>query len=551
MELQLIPHFKRQGNKHSFLKLIKEAGRWPEVDCMNLTGFSKATGKMPIYAFVAKREVVILLVDWRENPEEELADEDCFGEHAPIYFSSTNKRQSPVQKLNEFIRQYKQAMIEADVNLTYVWGVLLSNSIFINHDAMIPIWEMMDITVHHGYGPGAVPYIHYSFRYHRTALPQFRAFRLWCERHGYLPKDPCAFEDIDAEYDEMEFGLDADDNDFEFPLDDDDDDFLEDDNDDNNLPDEEEPDIALAQFPEGTMTMSQNNVVNVEILRPMTSPHEELDKLVGCQNIKSQISDLLQLTRYNTCMTSHYPKWKQHNVSLHAIFFGRPGTGKTTVCKIYGSLLKEAGALSKGHVVVCNRATFIGSSWGDEEKAIRQVLEMAKGGVLMIDEAYLLNSSHPNDPAKLILPLFMDILSNEDQRDIAIVLCGYKEPMQRLLDLNPGLASRFPNRFEFEDFSVKELMEISLRRISEYGYHFTRAGLQKYKSLLTEAYTVRDPNTWGNARFVANLLEHIYLLHAKRCMRNHRHQAIIRFFSITPSDIQPIDIPKEKKRIGF
>ena len=123
--------------------------------------------------------------------------------------------------------------------------------------------------------------------------------------------------------------------------------------------------------------------------------------------------------------------------------------------------------------------------------------------------------------------------------------------MQKLLDLNPGLASRFPNRFEFEDFSVKELMEISLRRISEYGYHFTRAGLQKYKLLLTEAYVVRDPNTWGNARFVANLLEHIYLLHAKRCMRNHRHQAIIRFFSITSSDIQPIDIPKEKKRIGF
>ena len=145
----------------------------------------------------------------------------------------------------------------------------------------------------------------------------------------------------------------------------------------------------------------------------------------------------------------------------------------------------------------------------------------------------------------------MDILSNENERDIAIVLCGYKEPMQRLLDLNSGLASRFPNRFEFEDFSVKELMEITLRRISEYGYHFTRAGQQKYKALLTEAYTVRDPNTWGNARFVANFLEHIYLLHAKRCMRSRHHQATIRFFSITPSDIQPIDIPKEKNRIGF
>lgn len=120
--------------------------------------------------------------------------------------------------------------------------------------------------------------------------------------------------------------------------------------------------------------------------------------------------------------------------------------------------------------------------------------------------------------------------------------------MLKLLDLNPGLASRFPNRFEFEDFSIDELMDITFRRIGEYGYHFTRAGLQKYKSLLAEAYAVRNPQTWGNARFVANLLEHIYLLHAKRCIRQRRLSTA---FSITPSDIQAIDVPKEKPRIGF
>ena len=152
-------------------------------------------------------------------------------------------------------------------------------------------------------------------------------------------------------------------------------------------------------------------------------------------------------------MHHYFPQWKQHQVSLHAIFFGRPGTGKTTVCKIYGGLLKEAGVLSKGHVVVCNRATFVGPSWGDEENAIRQAMEAAKGGVLMIDEAYLLNSAHPNDP--------------------------------------------------------------------------------------------------GNARFVVNLLEHIYLVHAKRCMQSKSAHDIKSFFSITPADIQPIEVSKEKKRIGF
>ena len=144
----------------------------------------------------------------------------------------------------------------------------------------------------------------------------------------------------------------------------------------------------------------------------------------------------------------------------------------------------------------------------------------------------------------------MDILSNEQQRDLAIVLCGYKEPMQRLLDLNPGLASRFPNSFEFEDFTIDELIEITRRRISEYDYHFTRSAWAKYKSLLTEAYAIRDPQTWGNARFVANLLEHIYLLHAKRCMRQ-KFPKICDFFSITPADIQPIKVPTVKAHMGF
>lgn len=311
----------------------------------------------------------------------------------------------------------------------------------------------------------------------------------------------------------------------------------------------------LEDFPEGSVEFNEKNCVKVEILKPFRHPREELNKLVGCKNIKQQIGDLLLFTTYNRAMAIENPGWKEHNVSLHAIFFGKPGTGKTTVCKIYGSLLREAGALSKGHVVVCNRGTFLGTNWGDEEKAVRQVLEMAQGGVLMIDEAYLLNSAHPNDPGKLVIPMLMDILANERHRDIAIILCGYKEPMQQLLDLNAGLASRFPNRFEFADFTVDELMEITRRRVSEYKYHFTRTAWVKYKTMLAEAYANRDANTWGNARFVANLLEHIYLAHAKRCVRYVRESDSPylkrRCFAITPADVQPIDVPKPKPRVGF
>lgn len=539
----IVPRLKNETNG-GILKVIAQIGKIRGIDCMNFQSFCRSAADMPVYAFVNEGEVVIIMIDWSEKPLEEIADESEFKGNKPLYFSEHSHRTSPVWRLSEFMREYTQALSDSQIFPTRIWGILISNSNFLNYKDMTVYWKLMNITVYHNYGVRPIPDVYYSIRFHAEALAQYKAFRLYCEQHGYIKKDPYAFEDIDADYDEMEYGIDDEDEEIDIDLDDlsDFDDLLE------------EDDAASNQQQTssiGSIMFNQNNVVNVEILDPISSPRKKLSKLVGCQNIKSQISDLFELTRYNQWMRNLYPNWKQHSVSLHAIFFGRPGTGKTTVCKIYGGLLKETGMLSKGHVVVCSRSSFIGNNWGDEEKAIRQIIELAQGGVLMIDEAYLLNSNHPNDPGKLILPQLMDILANEKQRDIAIVLCGYKEPMLRLLDLNPGLASRFPNRFEFQDFSIDELMQITLHRISEYGYHFTQAGLRRYKEILSEAYAERDPQTWGNARFIANLLEHIYMLHARRCMGKIRNRTSANYFSITSSDIQPIEVPKDNRKIGF
>ena len=303
-------------------------------------------------------------------------------------------------------------------------------------------------------------------------------------------------------------------------------------------------------FPSGLVEQNLNVSVKVDILRPIANPREELDKLVGCADIKRRMDELVALTSYNKLRHDFFPNAREHEVSLHSLFLGRPGTGKTTVCKIFGSLLRQAGALSKGHVVVCDRGTFIGTLWGDEERAMRQVLEMARGGVLMIDEAYLLNGKNDNDPGKLVVQLMMNILSDETQRDIAIVLCGYKQQMMKMLDTNPGLLSRFPNRFEFDDFTVDELLEITSRRISDYDYRFTDQAWQKYRSMLTEAYRLRDPETWGNARFIANQLERIYVRHAARCV-SQRPADKRDLLLLTVDDIVPIEAPRRKARIGF
>lgn len=307
---------------------------------------------------------------------------------------------------------------------------------------------------------------------------------------------------------------------------------------------------ADVPFPDGEIEQNNNISVKVEILRPIANPREELNKLVGCSDIKRRMDELVALTSYNKMMRELFPNGKQHEVSLHSVFLGRPGTGKTTVCKIFGSLLRQAGALSKGHVVVCDRGTFIGTLWGDEERSMKQVLEMAKGGVLMIDEAYLLNGKHENDPGNLVIQLMMNILADETQRDIAIVLCGYKDQMMKMLDTNPGLQSRFPNKFEFTDFTVDELLEITHRRIKDYDYQFTAQAWEKYRGMLVQAYQVRDPETWGNARFISNQLERIYIQHAARCVKRcpkDKRELLL----LTPEDIVPIEIPRPKTKIGF
>lgn len=295
---------------------------------------------------------------------------------------------------------------------------------------------------------------------------------------------------------------------------------------------------------------NENVHVNVEILRLNQEPQLALLNLVGCDEIKRRMDELLSLGIYNNLMRKHFPESKQHDISLHSIFYGRPGTGKTTVCKIYGALLHQAGVLSSGHVVVCDRGTFIGPLWGDEERALQKVLEIAKGGVLMIDEAYLLGGKSDRDPGRLVIQLLMNILADENQRDLAVVLCGYKEPMKQLLAVNPGLDSRFPNKFEFPDFSVEDLLRITLRRIDEYNYEFTDQAWDKYCDILRKAYQQRDPDTWGNARFVANQLDRIYIQHATRCV-HHIPKDISQMRTITADDIQPIEVPKPKMKIGF
>ena len=542
-----------------------------------------------LYLYAEGNNLVLICLDCCGHNAAQVYEESL--EPSPVIFSEGHEpRPSVVWKLSETVRLL-QSHLQNTFPEAKVYALLLTEAVIQNAGELEQEWEFRHIKVIDGFRKLKCR------AFYVNADDDLPGKQLTDAVKNYLPETAFEASDSDLATQPFSTGLAEPDDDEEFRLllekliyeDDDEEENDEADNeDDEDLPDDEvedeegnagedeKEDASLEEeyFPSGEVEQNQNLKVQVDVLRPFPHPRDELNKLVGCTEIKRRMDELVALTTYNKMLLSHFPSAKPHVVSLHSLFLGRPGTGKTTVCKIFGSLLRQAGALSKGHVVVCDRSTFIGTLWGDEERSVRQVVEMARGGVLMIDEAYLLCSTHEHDPGRIVLQQLMNLLADERQRDIAVVLCGYKEPMRRLIEMNPGLASRFPNQFEFCDFTIDELLDITLRRVAEYDYHFTPQAWEKYRSQLTLAYQNRDPETWGNARYVANLLERIYIRHATRCVAQTPEPlsdaslpgaqsasadnvavgqpvAPSELLTLTADDIVPAELPQPKARIGF
>ena len=204
----LIPEFKNQTS-NSILKLLAKAGQRKDVDCINYTGIVPMTAELPVFAFVSKLDVVIVLIDWQEPGKR-----DCEGEKA-------------VHMLTDFIEQYMHALANDrdEDDIPPILGVVVSNKDYYDYGRSNYLWELLDVKVINGIKAIAQPNVYYAHQYHAVALAQYKAFYIWCANKGYIKRDPYAFEGIDADYDEMEFGLDEDEDDY---FDDDDDDCEED-----------------------------------------------------------------------------------------------------------------------------------------------------------------------------------------------------------------------------------------------------------------------------------------------------------------------------------
>lgn len=231
-----------------------------------------------------------------------------------------------------------------------------------------------------------------------------------------------------------------------------------------------------------------------------------LDHLTGLRSVKEKLTVYERVVRFNKMRSER--GLPSTTSPLHAMFLGSPGTGKTTVAKMMGAMLHRAGVLSKGHVVVRERATLLGQNYNSEAEKTIDAIEKAQGGILFIDEAYqLYQPSDPRDPGKFVIETLLTALADDSNRDWMLVLAGYSDQMKRMFDMNPGFKSRIPdsNIYIFDDFTESELMEIAEKYLERNNYTLSNDARLALTRRLNADYSRRD-KTFGNARHVINMI---------------------------------------------
>lgn len=239
----------------------------------------------------------------------------------------------------------------------------------------------------------------------------------------------------------------------------------------------------------------------------VSSSLQAIDGLVGMQRLKNEIAD----ARIMALFRRERMKMRLDTASdnrNHMLFLGNPGTGKTTVAKLIGVMYHEMGILSSGHTVTVDRTRLVGQYIGHTESNMKDVIEKARGGVLFIDEAYTLftGSDDQKDYGWSVMAALLPLLA-EPEPDMIVIMAGYEDKMQKLLDSNPGLRDRFPLRFHFDDYSADELLEIARRACSGMNYELTMAAETRLKEIIDDAVRRHDMH-FGNGRWVNNLIEH-------------------------------------------
>lgn len=238
----------------------------------------------------------------------------------------------------------------------------------------------------------------------------------------------------------------------------------------------------------------------------------ELNSLIGLMGVKKELNSLINFVKLQQIRKQKGLKIPA--ISLHMVYTGNPGTGKTTVARLISKILYELGYLSKGHIVETNRAGLVAGYLGQTALKTEEVVKRAIGGVLFIDEAYTLaaDDEYGQEAIDTLLKLM------EDYRDnLVVIVAGYPKLMKKFIESNPGLASRFNRYILFEDYSCAELLEIFEYICSNASYSLNAEGKQYLESFVKELLSGKDEH-FGNARTIRNIFEKSITFQANRVM---------------------------------
>ena len=236
----------------------------------------------------------------------------------------------------------------------------------------------------------------------------------------------------------------------------------------------------------------------------------ELDSYVGMDAIKTEVRSLINMVQVYKLRREH--DLPTTDMSLHMVFSGNPGTGKTTVARIMSRIYHSLDILSKGQLVEVDRSGLVAGYVGQTALKTQKVIEKAMGGVLFIDEAYALNGKSENDFGQEAIDTILKAM--EDHRDdLVVIVAGYTELMDRFIHSNPGLESRFNRFLMFEDYTPEQMVAIFKMQCKKGCYVLAQGTEELVRDFIAEESA---DDSFGNARGVRNLFEHILVAQNNR-----------------------------------